>query len=107
MIPPTNWSTLDYIRKKKSFDLPNLNGFFKSLTNSIFRHPSYFGFYWFVVFSQLMLFNPISAMGTAYFLSQHFFKERIEYEEETLIEKFGDKYKAFRTKTIIGIPGCT
>ena len=44
---------------------------------SIFRHPSYTGYFYFCVFSQIFLANWISAIGFFIVLSK-FFNERIE-----------------------------
>jgi len=34
----------------------------------------------------------------------HFFNERIRFEEEKLVEFFGDDYKNYKAKTSTGIP---
>lgn len=36
--------------------------------------------------------------------SWKFFSDRIQYEEATLVEFFGDQYRAYKAKTPTGIP---
>eukprot|EP01136_Pigoraptor_vietnamica_P000146 Opistho-1_new@25083 len=67
------------------------------------RHPSYFGWFWWSIGTQILLCNPVSLVGFAV-ASWRFFRERIAYEEETLIEFFGDSYKTCRSKVGTGIP---
>jgi len=68
------------------------------------RHPGYCGWYWWSIGSQLMIGNPICTAGFA-FASYHFFKDRIEEEEEILIQKiFPGKYEHFRDITPTFIP---
>jgi protein-S-isoprenylcysteine O-methyltransferase len=79
----------------------------KLITNgvySIFRHPSYTGFYYWSVGMQLMLGNPICFFLYAY-ASYKFFSIRIPEEEETLIAFFGDEYRTYRKNTFVLIPG--
>ncbi|KAF9581623.1 hypothetical protein BGW38_001301 [Lunasporangiospora selenospora] len=70
---------------------------------SILRHPSYFGFYYWALGSQLMLMNPICFIGFALAL-HHFFSERIKYEEQLLVRFFGDDYRKYQTGTRTGLP---
>eukprot|EP00794_Sanderia_malayensis_P014916 gene14916-16458_t len=57
----------------------------------ISRHPSYFGWFYWSIGTQVMLFNPICAIGFAV-ASWKFFHERIRNEEFLLIKFFGDEY---------------
>lgn len=67
------------------------------------RHPSYFGWFWYVVGTQIMLCNPLSTV--AYALACYkFFSDRIEHEEQQLIKFFGDAYVQYRKRTFVGIP---
>lgn len=50
-----------------------------------------------------MLLNPISIVGFA-FAAYLFFKDRIPYEEELLVEFFGMQYVAYAARTPILIP---
>jgi len=67
------------------------------------RHPSYFGFYYWSIGTQLLLGNIIStfAFGIA---SWFFFNRRIPYEEQTLIRFFPEDYKTYMSRSYIGIP---
>lgn len=71
--------------------------------NSLLRHPSYFGFYYWALGSQLMMMNPVCFVGFAAAL-HHFFSERIQYEEQLLVRFFGQDYKAYQARTQTGIP---
>lgn len=73
------------------------------LSNSLLRHPSYFGFYYWALGSQLMMMNPVCFVGFAAAL-HHFFSERIQYEEQLLVRFFGQDYKAYQARTQTGIP---
>ncbi|EAS35501.3 prenyl cysteine carboxyl methyltransferase Ste14 [Coccidioides immitis RS] len=71
---------------------------------SIFRHPSYFGFFWWGLGTQLVLGNAVCFLGYAAVLWE-FFSSRIRKEEMLLIEFFGKEYVEYRSKTWVGIPG--
>ena len=67
------------------------------------RHPSYFGFFYWSIGTQLMLGNCISSIlfsGASYM----FFNTRIPFEEKTLLKLFPDQYPEYLNTTIIGIP---
>ena len=107
--------------KKKNHELIKY-GVYKYL-----RHPSYFGFFYWSIGTQLLLNNPMSTVIYT-FASWSFFADRIpfsysyklscfiffyhllllyiinRYEEEQLIKFFGDDYRQYRKQTIIGIP---
>lgn len=68
-----------------------------------FRHPSYFGFYWWAVGTQIVAGNVICAIIYAAVLWL-FFRNRIEHEERLLIGFFGADYIDFKRKTGTGIP---
>lgn len=70
---------------------------------SLCRHPSYVGWYYWAIGTQLILINPICLMGYA-FVSWSFFKARIEEEEVTLVEFFGQEYLRYRDKVPCGLP---
>jgi protein-S-isoprenylcysteine O-methyltransferase len=70
---------------------------------SIFRHPSYFGWFWFSIGTQILLGNPICIVAYA-LASWQFFKDRIPFEEMALENMYGKKYEDYKKKTIIGIP---
>jgi protein-S-isoprenylcysteine O-methyltransferase len=67
------------------------------------RHPSYVGFYYWSIATQLVLNNWCSVIifSAASFM---FFRRRIPYEEESLLEHFPDEYEAYAKSTWVGIP---
>ncbi|KAG9189290.1 protein-S-isoprenylcysteine O-methyltransferase [Alternaria panax] len=68
-----------------------------------FRHPSYFGFFWWGIGTQVMLGNTVCFFGFAGVL-WYFFMKRISHEEKFLIKFFGDDYEAYRARTRVWIP---
>ncbi|KAK8747784.1 hypothetical protein OTU49_016602 [Cherax quadricarinatus] len=72
-------------------------------TYKLFRHPSYVGWFWWSVGTQLILVNPLCSI--AYTLaSWSFFNERINFEEITLINFFGEKYLDYQKRVGTGLP---
>jgi len=67
------------------------------------RHPSYFGFFWWGVGTQILMFNPLCAAFYAMYL-WNFFKDRIEQEEQQLIIAYPDDYLHYRKRTPVWIP---
>lgn len=67
------------------------------------RHPSYFGFFWWFIGTQLWLGNTIFLVLGLVKLWQ-FFKNRIVFEEKYLMSFFGDDYANYRSNTTTGIP---
>eukprot|EP00986_Skeletonema_menzelii_P003708 scaffold1185_cov143-Skeletonema_menzelii.AAC.2 len=70
---------------------------------SILRHPSYFGFYYWSIGTQMLLSNYVSTVVYA-FAAWKFFHYRIPFEERTLRHHFGSAYDEYSSKTIVGIP---
>ncbi|EEH17166.1 hypothetical protein PABG_07253 [Paracoccidioides brasiliensis Pb03] len=70
---------------------------------SILRHPSYFGFFWWGLGTQLVLGNVVCFFGYAIVLWQ-FFSFRIKREEKLLVGFFGKEYIDYREKTRVVIP---
>jgi protein-S-isoprenylcysteine O-methyltransferase len=70
---------------------------------SIFRHPSYVGFFYWSIGTQLLLGNALHATLYAIVL-WNFFKRRIEYEEDSLCQFFPDDYPAYVARSYMGIP---
>lgn len=68
-----------------------------------FRHPSYAGFYYWALGTQLVLQNPISFMGFAYVLWR-FFYYRTRAEERALCRFFGQEYEDYRRRVGTRIP---
>jgi protein-S-isoprenylcysteine O-methyltransferase len=85
-----------------------------------FRHPSYFGFFWWGVGTQVILGNVVCTLGYAgvlwYFFSRriarkspslslcHTITNETADEEKHLIQFFGDDYEAYKTRTRVWIP---
>ncbi|KAI4207501.1 MAG: hypothetical protein LQ346_000546 [Caloplaca aetnensis] len=67
------------------------------------RHPSYFGFFWWGLATQLIMGNTICLTGYAFVLWS-FFSHRIAKEETLLVGFFGSDYVRYRDKTMVGIP---
>jgi len=70
---------------------------------SIWRHPGYFGWFWWAVGSQILLGNPI-CIAAYFYASYQFFADRIPEEERLLVEFFGDRYVQYRKSTPTLIP---
>ncbi|VEU42841.1 unnamed protein product [Pseudo-nitzschia multistriata] len=68
-----------------------------------FRHPSYTGFYYWSIGTQVVLHNPWSAILFAV-AGWKFFSQRIPYEERSLLRLFGDQYYDYVGRTYVGIP---
>jgi protein-S-isoprenylcysteine O-methyltransferase len=67
------------------------------------RHPSYVGFWYYSVGTQVVLGNWMSMVAFA-MAGWAFFSRRIPYEERSLIHHFGDDYYEYAKDTYIGIP---
>ncbi len=67
------------------------------------RHPSYFGFFWWALGTQLVLGNALSFCAYAAVL-WHFFSSRIRHEEEFLVQFFDKEYVDYRKKVGTKIP---
>lgn len=70
---------------------------------SWFRHPSYVGWFYWAVGTQLILVNPLCIPAYAA-VSWMFFKSRIYIEEITLLNFFGQNYVDYQHKVGTGIP---
>ncbi|OJD18375.1 hypothetical protein AJ78_01619 [Emergomyces pasteurianus Ep9510] len=70
---------------------------------SILRHPSYFGFFWWGLGTQLVLGNVLCFFAYAIVLWK-FFSSRIKREEKFLISFFDKEYIEYRESTRVGIP---
>ncbi|AOA63949.1 Farnesyl cysteine-carboxyl methyltransferase [Komagataella phaffii CBS 7435] len=76
------------------------------VTNGMYkytRHPSYAGFFWWALGTQLMLCNPICFIGFLFTL-RRFFKHRIEFEEQYLVAFFNRDYINYKSCTGTLIP---
>lgn len=70
---------------------------------SVLRHPSYVGFYYWSIATQVLLGNALHAILFAV-VSWSFFRKRIPYEEESLCKLFPVDYPNYVRRTWIGIP---
>lgn len=70
---------------------------------SICRHPSYAGWFWWSVGTQVLLCNPLCtvAYAAASFL---FFRTRIRYEERAMRRFFGAQYERYQQRVGTGLP---
>ncbi|KAF5333468.1 hypothetical protein D9611_002422 [Ephemerocybe angulata] len=68
-----------------------------------FRHPSYAGFFYWGIGTQLLLQNPICFVLYACLLWR-FFYYRLKFEEANLIKFFGNEYKEYRARVKVWIP---
>ncbi|KAJ2906854.1 Protein-S-isoprenylcysteine O-methyltransferase [Zalerion maritima] len=68
-----------------------------------FRHPSYFGYFWWALGTQLVMGNVVCFFGFAVALWR-FFSHRITYEEDFLVRFFGDEYVQYRNTVGTMIP---
>ncbi|KAL1305951.1 hypothetical protein AAFC00_004090 [Neodothiora populina] len=66
------------------------------------RHPSYFGYYYFAVGTQVVVGNKVCALVYAGVLWV-FFRNRIADEEQYLIEFFGEEYVTFKKNVGTGL----
>lgn len=69
------------------------------------RHPSYFGFFWWGLGTQVILGNAFCLAGYTVVL-RRFFRHRIREEEKLLVSFFGNDYKEYRKKVKTGLPFC-
>lgn len=70
---------------------------------SVLRHPSYFGFFWWAVGTQIAIGNRVCLVGYVVVLWM-FFRKRVQKEEELLVNFFGQKYVTYKKGTWVGIP---
>jgi protein-S-isoprenylcysteine O-methyltransferase len=68
-----------------------------------FRHPSYFGFFWWALGTQVVMGNVLCFCGYAVMLWT-FFHRRIKHEEELLVSFFGEDYVDYRKRVGTRIP---
>jgi len=68
-----------------------------------FRHPSYVGWFYFSIGTQIALLNPICFVGYT-IASWKFFSDRIYEEEASLIRFFGSDYIAYQRAVGTGLP---
>ncbi|KAF7405541.1 hypothetical protein HZH66_004447 [Vespula vulgaris] len=69
----------------------------------IFRHPSYVGWFYWAIGTQLILQNPFCVLAYTV-ASWRFFHDRILIEEITLLNFFGEAYAEYQGKVPTGLP---
>ena len=69
----------------------------------VLRHPSYFGFFWWALGTQMVMGNVVSFVGYAAVLWR-FFSSRIRHEEAYLVAFFGGEYVDYRRRVRTRIP---
>ena len=67
------------------------------------RHPSYVGWFYWSIGTQLLICNPLCSVAYA-FASWRFFKVRIAYEEDLLQRQYPKKYSSYIDSSWLGIP---
>ncbi|KAF7269411.1 isoprenylcysteine carboxylmethyltransferase ste14 [Rhynchophorus ferrugineus] len=70
---------------------------------SWFRHPSYVGWFYWAIGTQILLLNPICIPAYA-IVSWIFFNSRISTEEEMLLKFFNQQYVNYQKKVGTGLP---
>jgi len=70
---------------------------------SFSRHPSYLGWFWWTIGMAALLGNPVSVIGFAG-VAWYFFYDRIAYEEQLLIDMFGNQYLEYKQRVPVRIP---
>ncbi|KAG5921912.1 hypothetical protein E4U42_005671, partial [Claviceps africana] len=70
---------------------------------ALVRHPSYFGFFYWGLGTQLVLGNTLCFLAYAFVLWR-FFRSRVRVEEERLVDFFGDEYRRYRASVGTMIP---
>lgn len=70
---------------------------------SLFRHPSYVGWFYWSIGTQVLLSNPVCLICYSV-ASWRFFEDRINDEELFLINFFGEDYVTYKKKVSSGIP---
>eukprot|EP00035_Acanthoeca_spectabilis_P004230 m.100614 g.100614 ORF g.100614 m.100614 type:complete len:317 (-) comp12493_c0_seq4:5769-6719(-) len=69
----------------------------------LFRHPSYVGWFYWSIGTQLLLCNPICLLAYPV-ISWQFFRDRIDREELRLITFFGKDYVDYQRRVGTGLP---
>ena len=70
------------------------------------RHPSYCGWFYWSIGTQVLLGNPLCTLLYTY-TAWTFFQGRIDYEERLLVQFFGSSYAQYCGRSSIGIPFIT
>ncbi|KAK6639898.1 hypothetical protein RUM43_008173 [Polyplax serrata] len=71
---------------------------------SLCRHPSYVGWFYWAIGTQVLLLNPLCTVCYT-IVSWQFFNVRIHHEEHTLLYFFGRDYLDYQKRVGTGLPG--
>lgn len=93
----TNFNHIVQIRRQEDHELVTWGAY------RLFRHPSYVGWFWWSIGTQMILINPFCAVIYT-IAAWKFFSERIIFEEMTLIHFFGEKYLDYQKRVGTGLP---
>lgn len=93
----TNFNHIVQFRKVEGHTLVT-HGVYKFM-----RHPSYAGWFWWSIGTQIVMANPICVILYA-IASWKFFHERILIEEVTLVNFFQRQYVDYQERTCSGVP---
>lgn len=93
----TNFNHIVQFRKNDGHTLVT-HGVYKYM-----RHPSYAGWFWWSIGTQIIMANPICVILYA-IASWKFFHERILIEEVTLVNFFQQQYVDYQERTCSGVP---
>ncbi|XP_055698699.1 protein-S-isoprenylcysteine O-methyltransferase [Phlebotomus papatasi] len=78
----------------------------KLVTNGVYgcmRHPSYVGWFWWSIGTQIVLVNPVCTILYS-IVAWLFFRDRVYVEEITLLNFFGEEYVEYQKKVGTGLP---
>nr|CAG4645779.1 EOG090X0CFU [Lynceus sp. MCZ IZ 141354] len=96
----TAWSNFDHLVRFEKEDDHQL------VSHGIYnwcRHPSYVGWFYWSIGTQIILCNPICTILYA-MASWKFFNQRVYEEEITLCNFFGQQYTAYQKRVSTGLP---
>lgn len=93
----TNFNHIVQFRKVEGHTLVT-HGVYKYM-----RHPSYAGWFWWSIGTQIVMANPVCVILYA-IASWKFFHERILIEEVTLVNFFQRQYVDYQERTCSGVP---
>lgn len=85
------------------FEKANDHKLVKNGVYALVRHPSYVGWFWWSIGTQIVLANPICIVLYS-LASWKFFNDRVYVEEITLLNFFGEEYYNYQKEVPTGLP---